>query len=73
MHKLDGEIEEVNEWIDGAEKKMDEIETQGPNDAVLKVGYPLYLTLWSGCEGADCSKDPVPKCLAVQIGVDSVE
>ncbi|XP_038572155.1 dystrophin isoform X6 [Micropterus salmoides] len=37
MQKLDGEIEEVNGWIDGAEKKMDEIESQGPNDAVLKV------------------------------------
>lgn len=37
MQKLDGEIKEVNGWIDGAEKKMDEIESQGPNDAVLKV------------------------------------
>ncbi|KAG7235098.1 hypothetical protein INR49_003218 [Caranx melampygus] len=37
MQKLDGEIEEVNEWIDGAERKMDEIDSQGPNDAVLKV------------------------------------
>ncbi|XP_044044300.1 dystrophin isoform X12 [Siniperca chuatsi] len=37
MQKLDGEIEEVNGWIDGAEKKMDEMESQGPNDAVLKV------------------------------------
>ncbi|XP_070711943.1 dystrophin [Pempheris klunzingeri] len=37
MQKLDGEIKEVNEWIDGAEKKMDEMDSQGPNDAVLKV------------------------------------
>ncbi|KAK7893275.1 hypothetical protein WMY93_022427 [Mugilogobius chulae] len=37
MQKLDGQIEEVNTWIDGAEKKMDEIDSQGPNDAVLKV------------------------------------
>ncbi|CAN9498333.1 unnamed protein product [Ophioblennius macclurei] len=37
MQKLDGQIKEVNAWIDGAEKKMDEIESQGPNDAVLKV------------------------------------
>ncbi len=37
MQKLDGEIKEVNDWIDGAEKKMDEIDSQGPNDAVLKV------------------------------------
>ncbi|XP_034072729.1 dystrophin isoform X5 [Gymnodraco acuticeps] len=37
MQKLDGEIKEVNGWIDGAEKKMDEIDSQGPNDAVLKV------------------------------------
>uniref|UniRef100_M4A1S7 Dystrophin n=1 Tax=Xiphophorus maculatus TaxID=8083 RepID=M4A1S7_XIPMA len=37
MQKLDGEIKEVNEWIDGAERKMDEIDNQGPNDAVLKV------------------------------------
>ncbi|XP_068446612.1 dystrophin isoform X5 [Clinocottus analis] len=37
MQKLDGEIKEVNEWIDGADKKMDEIDSQGPNDAVLKV------------------------------------
>ncbi|XP_047432918.1 dystrophin isoform X3 [Mugil cephalus] len=37
MQKLDGEIEEVNGWIDGANKKMDEIDRQGPNDAVLKV------------------------------------
>ncbi|KAM6893658.1 dystrophin [Xenentodon cancila] len=37
MQKLEREIEEVNKWIDGAEKKMDEIDSQGPNDAVLKV------------------------------------
>ncbi|XP_041834285.1 dystrophin isoform X2 [Melanotaenia boesemani] len=37
MQKLDGEMKEVNGWIDGAEKKMDEIDSQGPNDAVLKV------------------------------------
>uniref|UniRef100_A0A673BM91 Dystrophin n=1 Tax=Sphaeramia orbicularis TaxID=375764 RepID=A0A673BM91_9TELE len=37
MQKLDGQIEEVNGWIDGAEKKMDEIDSQGPNDAVLKL------------------------------------
>ncbi|KAM9327399.1 dystrophin isoform 2-T2 [Pholidichthys leucotaenia] len=37
MQKLDGQIEEVNDWIDGAERKMDEIDSQGPNDAVLKV------------------------------------
>lgn len=37
MQKLDGEIEEVNGWIDGAETKMDEMDSQGPNDAVLKV------------------------------------
>ncbi|XP_047211782.1 dystrophin isoform X4 [Girardinichthys multiradiatus] len=37
MQKLDGEIKEVNEWIDGAERKMDDIDNQGPNDAVLKV------------------------------------
>ncbi|XP_061910041.1 dystrophin isoform X1 [Entelurus aequoreus] len=37
MRKLDGEIEEVNGWIDGANQKMDEIESAGPNDAALKV------------------------------------
>lgn len=37
MQKLEGQIEEVNGWIDGAEKKMDELESHGPNDAVLKV------------------------------------
>ncbi|KAM4537905.1 dystrophin [Fundulus diaphanus] len=37
MQKLDGQIKEVHEWIDGAERKMDEIDNQGPNDAVLKV------------------------------------
>ncbi|XP_029306035.1 LOW QUALITY PROTEIN: dystrophin [Cottoperca gobio] len=37
MQKLDGEIKEVNGWIDGAEKKMDEMDSQGPNNAVLKV------------------------------------
>lgn len=44
MQKLDEQIKEVNEWIDGAEIKMDEIDGQGPNDAVLKVSFPpLYL------------------------------
>lgn len=46
MQKLDKEIEEVNGWIDGAERKMDDIESQGPNDAVLKVvilKYCLYI------------------------------
>lgn len=37
MQKLDGGIEEVNGWIDGAEKKMNEMDSHGPNDAVLKV------------------------------------
>ncbi|XP_053170341.1 dystrophin isoform X2 [Scomber japonicus] len=37
MQKLDGEIEDVNGWIDGAEKKMYEMDGQGPNDATLKV------------------------------------
>lgn len=37
MQKLDGGIEEVNGWIDGAEKKMNEMDSRGPNDAVLKV------------------------------------
>ncbi|XP_070787037.1 dystrophin-like [Enoplosus armatus] len=37
MQKLDGEIEEVNGWIDGAETKMGEMDSQGPNDAALKV------------------------------------
>ncbi|TMS11567.1 Dystrophin [Larimichthys crocea] len=37
MQKLDGQIKEVNGWIDGAEKKMNEMDSQGPNDAVLKV------------------------------------
>lgn len=42
MQKLDGEIEEVNGWIAGAEKKMNEMDSQGPNDAVLKVGCNMY-------------------------------
>ncbi|KAM7375197.1 hypothetical protein PAMA_014334 [Pampus argenteus] len=37
MQKLDAEIEEVNVWIDGAEKKMYEMDSQGPNDGTLKV------------------------------------
>lgn len=43
MHKLDGEIEEVNGWIDGAEKKMDEMDNQGSNDAVLKVLMFIFM------------------------------
>ncbi|XP_062236415.1 dystrophin isoform X4 [Platichthys flesus] len=37
MQNLDGTIEEVNRWIDGAERKMDDLDEQGTNDAVLKV------------------------------------
>lgn len=37
MQKLDGGIEEVNGWMDGAENKMGEMDRQGPNDAVIKV------------------------------------
>ncbi|XP_019712980.1 dystrophin-like [Hippocampus comes] len=37
MRKLDGQIEEVNRWIDGANKKMDELDDRGPNDASIKV------------------------------------
>lgn len=43
MQKLDGEIKEVNGWIDGAEKKMDEMDSQGPNDAVLKVVMSIIM------------------------------
>lgn len=42
MQKLDGEIEDVNGWIDGAEKKMYEMDGQGPNDATLKVVMFMY-------------------------------
>lgn len=37
MQKLDGELEEVNGWIDGAGKKMDEMDGRGRDDAELKV------------------------------------
>ena len=49
MQKLDGEIEEVNGWIHGAEKKMDDIDNQGPNDTVLKVFFFLLFIFdsWS--------------------------
>lgn len=45
MQKLDGEIKEVNGWIDGAENKMDEIDSQGPNDGVLKVYFLSFSSL----------------------------
>lgn len=41
MHKLDGQIQEVNGWINGAERKMNEIDSQGPSD-VLKVILFIY-------------------------------
>lgn len=44
MQKLDEQIKEVNEWIDGAEIKMDEIDSQGPKDAVLKVTHYVPLS-----------------------------
>ncbi|KAM6945421.1 LOW QUALITY PROTEIN: dystrophin-like [Aplochiton taeniatus] len=37
MQKLDGDIAEINGWMDGADRQMDEIESQGPNDEVLKT------------------------------------
>ncbi|XP_075905519.1 dystrophin isoform X3 [Nelusetta ayraudi] len=37
MQKLHGEIAEVNGWMDGAESKMDEMDSQGPDDAAIKV------------------------------------
>ena len=43
MQKLDSEIKEVNGWIDGAEKKMDEMDSQGPNEAVLKVVMFIFI------------------------------
>lgn len=43
MQKLDGGIVEVNEWIDGAEKQMDDMDSQGPNDAALKVLSFIFL------------------------------
>lgn len=46
MQKLDGGIEEVNGWIDGAEKKMNEMDRQGPNDAVLKVQIFIFMHLY---------------------------
>lgn len=47
MQKLDKEIEEVNGWIDGAERKMGDIDSQGPNDAVLKVVIFIYFSVFS--------------------------
>lgn len=43
MKKLDRGIEDVNGWIDGAEKKMNNLDSQGPNDAVLKVLIFIFL------------------------------
>lgn len=43
MQKLAGGIEEVNGWIDGAEKRMNEMDRQGPNDAVLKVLIFIFM------------------------------
>lgn len=45
MQKLDRGIEEVNGWIDGAEKKMNEMENQGPNDAALKVLIFIFMQI----------------------------
>lgn len=50
MQKLDGEIEGVNGWIDGADKKMDEIDSRGPNDAVLKVVKRLIVFTHVVCD-----------------------
>ena len=48
MQRLDGEMTEVNEWIDGAEKKMEEMDREGPNDTVLKV-LNVFSSLRSTC------------------------
>ena len=37
MQKLDGAMEEVKGWTEGAEVKMDVMDRQGPSDAALKV------------------------------------
>lgn len=49
MHKLDGQIQEVNGWINGAERKMNEIDSQGPSD-VLKVILFIYFEAFSLCQ-----------------------
>lgn len=49
MHKLDGQIQEVNGWINGAERKMNEIDSQGPSD-VLKVLLFIYFEAFSLCQ-----------------------
>ncbi|XP_064826136.1 LOW QUALITY PROTEIN: dystrophin-like, partial [Oncorhynchus masou masou] len=36
MEKLDVSMKVIKEWMEGAEKEMDQIENQGPNDPVLK-------------------------------------
>lgn len=46
MQKLDKEMEEVNGWIDGAEKKLNDMDSQGPNDTVLKVLIFVYLSVF---------------------------
>lgn len=46
MQKLDKEIEEVNGWLDGAEKKMDGMDSQGSNDAELKVYFTNSQSLY---------------------------
>ncbi|XP_076736198.1 dystrophin isoform X5 [Maylandia zebra] len=44
MHKLDGQIQEVNGWINGAERKMNEIDSQGPSDVLKVLRAELELT-----------------------------
>uniref|UniRef100_A0AAZ1Y4Q8 Dystrophin n=1 Tax=Oreochromis aureus TaxID=47969 RepID=A0AAZ1Y4Q8_OREAU len=44
MHKLDGQIQEVNGWINGAERQMNEIDSQGPSDVLKVLRAELELT-----------------------------
>uniref|UniRef100_A0A8K9WXA2 Dystrophin n=1 Tax=Oncorhynchus mykiss TaxID=8022 RepID=A0A8K9WXA2_ONCMY len=37
VETLDVNMKVIKEWMEGAEKEMDQIENQGPNDPVLKV------------------------------------
>ena len=48
METLDGDIAQINVWMDGAETHMDTLDAEGPNDQVLQVWTCVCVCVYSG-------------------------
>uniref|UniRef100_A0A8K9XGM4 Dystrophin n=1 Tax=Oncorhynchus mykiss TaxID=8022 RepID=A0A8K9XGM4_ONCMY len=77
VETLDVNMKVIKEWMEGAEKEMDQIENQGPNDPVLKVHNTPVLKVHNtaglmGTRGEHCQAQLGPNLEKLNQRFDSI-